>query len=251
MGRRALRAVLTVGFGLSGFASPAAAASPIDSAAWDGLVERHVADGRVNYAGIAAERDVLERYLASLAEVDLTQWSSDKGRLTFWINAYNACVVKGVLEHYPLTSVKDVKGFFDRTRYRVAGRDLTLNEIEAEGRKLNDWRVHFAVVCASSSCPPIRSEAYQFDWLEPQLTEQTTAFLRNTRDGLRLEGNTLFVSSIFKWYAKDFVQSKLTAESLVAVLEPYLDPAFIERLRGRPLSLKFLPYDWSLNGRGS
>lgn len=232
---------------MAGSLAAQAAASSVDHTTWDVLTERFTADGRVDYEDLARERAALDRYLASLAEADPAQLPSDKARLAFWLNAYNACVFEGVLDHYPLESVKDVQGFFDRIRYRIAGRELTLNKIEAEGRTLNDWRIHFAVACASSSCPPIRAETYQPDWLDPQLTEQTEEFLRNTRDGLRLEGNTLFVSSIFKWYAKDFVQGKLTAESLVAVLEPYLDPPVLEATRGRKLALRFFPYDWSLN----
>ena len=237
---------LSIVFALS---SPVAAEQHVDHSAWGGLLHRYVKAGLVDYEGLKAERETLDRYLASLADVDPATWPSREEQLVFWINAYNACVFKGVLDHYPLKSVKDVKGFFDKLRYRVAGRDLTLNEIEAEGRALRDWRIHFAVVCASASCPPIRSEAYAADRLDAQLTEQVRQFLKNSRDGLRLESPTLFMSSIFKWYAKDFVSGPETAASLLAVLEPHLDPAVAEAARGKQLALKFLPYDWSLNIR--
>ena len=230
--------------------SAAASSRDVEHTPWDELMERYVADRTVSYVGIAREQPALERYLASLAKTDPAQLPSNRARLAFWINAYNACVIQGVLDHQPIASVKDVKGFFDRLRYRVAGRDLTLNEIEHEGRALGDWRIHFGVVCASKGCPPIRSEAYAAEWLEAQLTDQLKAFLKNSRDGLRVEGSTLFVSSIFKWYAKDFVQGKLTAEALVDVLEPYLDRPVVEAVRGKRLALKFLPYDWSLNAMG-
>ena len=239
--------LLAVGASLVLSAAQAAAAGAIDHAAWDELTERYVTDGRVNYEGVAAQREALDRYLASLAEADPSQLPSDQARLAFWINAYNACVFQGVLDHDPLSSVKDIKGFFDRLRYRVAGRALTLNEIEDEGRRLGDWRIHFAVVCASASCPPIRSEAYQADWLDPQLTEQVKGFLRNARDGLRLDGDTLWVSSIFKWYAKDFVPGKMVPGALLPVLAPYLAPEILEATNGKHLTLKFLNYDWSLN----
>ena len=247
-----LRAVVACWIALGGLVAQAAAGPAINHTAWDVLTERHVTDGLVDYEGVARERAALDGYLARLADVEPARLPSDSARLAFWINAYNACVFKGVLDHYPLNSVKDVKGFFDRIRYRVAGRDLTLNEIEAEGRKLNDWRIHFAVVCASASCPPIRSEAYQTEWLEPQLTEQVKEFLKDTRHGLRVEGSTLWVSSIFKWYAADFVPGKMVPGRLLPVLEPYLSPEVRAAVAGKPLTLKFLNYDWWLNvKRGS
>ncbi len=235
---------------LAVWAAPAVAVpANVDHTAWEELTEHHVANGRVDYIGVARERATLERYLALLGSADPAKLPSDKARLVFWINAYNACVFKGVLDHYPLKSVKDVRGFFDKLRYHVAGRNLTLNDIEAQGRSLHDWRIHFAVVCASASCPPIRSEAYTAQWLEPQLTEQVKEFLKNAKDGFRVEGNVLLASSIFKWYAKDFVPGKMSADALLEVLKPYLDPAVFEAAHGHQLNLKFLSYDWSLNAK--
>ncbi len=227
-------------------AQPVAAGQAVDHSAWDQMLHRHVKDGRVDYEAFLHERDVLMRYLGMLGNVAPGQLPHDE-QLAFWINAYNACVITGVFDHYPLKSVKDVRGFFDKIRYHIAGRDLTLNDIEAQGRAFHDWRIHVAVVCASASCPPIRAEAYTADRLEAQLTDQVTRFLKNSRDGLRIDGSTLWVSSIFKWYAKDFVTGTETAESLLAVLQPYLDAAVVDTARKQKLSLKFLPYDWTLN----
>ncbi|MDP3703578.1 MAG: DUF547 domain-containing protein, partial [Candidatus Omnitrophota bacterium] len=163
-------------------------------------------------------------------------------------------VVKGVLDHYPLASVKEVKGFFDRLRYRVAGRDLTLNEIEGEGRALGDWRIHFAVVCASSSCPLLRAEAYAADRLKAQLAEQTRQFLNDPKRGLRIEDGTVWASKIFDWYATDFLPTKevglfrrLPPEKLLGVLSAYYK-SDVASPRGR-LELKFMDYDWSLNAQ--
>lgn len=241
---------LPVSLWLAAVAAPAMAApGDVNHAPWDALTEKYVADGRVDYAGVAKDRQLLSTYTVSLREADPSKLPSKPAQLAFWINAYNACVFKGVLDHRPIQSVKDVKGFFDRLTYRVAGRDLTLNEIESAGRALGDWRIHFAVVCASASCPPIRSEAYTAEWLDAQLTEQVKRFLGNRRDGLRIEGSTLWASPIFKWYAKDFVQGTMTADSLAAVLGQYLSPDILQAIRGRKLALRFLHYDWSLNSR--
>ncbi|MBI2104390.1 MAG: DUF547 domain-containing protein [Candidatus Omnitrophica bacterium] len=143
-----------------GLAPAASSASAVDHSMWDQLLKRHVRQGLVDYTSVQAERKLMDQYLEQLAIVDVDTLPSKEAKLAFWVNAYNASVVKGVLDHAPVTSVKEVKGFFDRIRYRVAGRERTLNEIEGEGRALGDWRIHFAVVCASSSCPPLINEAY-------------------------------------------------------------------------------------------
>jgi len=231
---------------------PTAAQTQVDHMAWDLLLKRHVASGLVDYEGFRQDRAALDRYLASLQDVQPSQLSSRQAQLAFWINAYNANVVKGVLDHYLLVSVKEVKGFFDRVRYRVGGRDLTLNEIEGEGRALGDWRIHFAVVCAATGCPVLRSEAYVPERVGAQLDEQISRYLVDDVHGMRIDyaSKTLWVSKIFKWYAKDFVPAgPLTAKSLWAVIGGFVP-------QNKPLlpvpeqfSLKFLDYDWSLNAQ--
>jgi len=237
-------------------ARPTAAQTQVDHTAWGLLLKRHVVSGLVDYEGLRQDRATLDRYVVSLQDVQPSQLGSPQAQLAFWINAYNANVVKGVLDHGPIASVKEVEGFFDRIRYRVAGRDLTLNEIEGEGRALGDWRIHFAVVCASSSCPPLRAEAYAADRLESQLAEQTRQFLDNPQRGMRIEGETLWASKIFDWYMTDFVPAKelglfrrLTSEKLLSVLSPYLKPEVGRAVRQRTLELRFMDYDWSLNAQ--
>lgn len=234
-------------------ASAAAIAAPqqsVDYAEWDDLLRRYVTSGLVNYSGLQNERAVLDRYLTRLQRVDATQLVSQEERLAFWINAYNANVVKGVLDHYPMTSVKEVKSFFNRIRYRVAGRDLTLNEIEGEGRALGDWRIHFAVVCAATGCPLLRSEAYVPDRVGAQLDEQVSRYLVDDVHGMRIDAvsKTLWVSKIFTWYAKDFVAAgPLAAKSLWVVIGGFV-PQHTPRLPvPEQFSLKFLDYDWTLN----
>jgi len=226
-------------------ASVIAQPSSIDHAPWDQLLRRYVADGRVDYAGFNANRQVLEQYLTSLQHDPRAL--SREAQMAFWINAYNAVVIKAVLDHEPVASVKDIKGFFDRLRYAVGGDSLTLNEIEAKARAFGDWRVHIAVVCASTSCPPLRSEAYVPERLEEQLADQTHRFLHNPQWGQRLEGSTWWVSKIFKWYAADFVNGPVTAKSLLPVVAPYLEPSGVTQISQTARSLKFLDYDWSLN----
>ena len=250
--RRTQAARALIAFGCSatlalgtGWAQVAVAHSP-----WDALLQRHVHGGRADYPSFQRARNELERYLATLATINPDDLHSKQAQAAFWINAYNACVIKGVLEHYPLTSVRKVKGFFDRIRYQVAGQALTLNEIEAKGRALGDWRIHVALVCASSSCPLLRSEAYVPERLDDQLSDQAKQFFRDASRGLLLDAarHTLWVSKIVRWHATDFIPSgKLTAEGLLPILRPYLDPAMLLSTHHQKLTLKFLDYDWSLN----
>lgn len=235
-------------------AAAAASGSSVDHAVWDQLLQRHVREGLVDYDGIKAQHAALDGYLATLGGVVLAELPSREAQLALWINAYNACVIRGVLHHQPLRSVKEVVGFFTRRRYRVAGREWTLNEMEDQARSLGDIRVHFALVCASSSCPTLRSEAYAPQRLEAQLADQTTQFLADPQRGLRVQGNTLWVSMIFKWHETDFVPRRglvhrLTPAALLTALEPYLDKEAAKTIRARRLGLKFIPYDWTLNAR--
>ena len=239
---------------LAGVSCHAASAADFTYQPWDQLLQQRVKAGRVDYQGLRADQAALDQWLATLSTVDLAQFGSDRQRhMAFWINAYNACVVRGVLDHYPLASVRDVKGFFDKITYRVAGQTLALNHIEAKARAFGDWRIHFAVVCASTSCPPIRAEAYVPERLDAQLSEQVRQFLRNQQQGLRLEGATLWASKIFDWYAGDFAFGqgglfhKTTPAQLLAVLRPYLETVTADAWTGQAQSLRFFDYDWSLN----
>ncbi|MBI3321318.1 MAG: DUF547 domain-containing protein [Candidatus Omnitrophica bacterium] len=243
----------TVGFAAT-LALPTltSAEEAIDYAPWDALLKRFVADGLVDYAGMWQERPSLDRFLGQLAEFAISQRASRDEQAAFWINAYNACVIAGVLDRAPLRSVKDVKGFFDTRRYRIAAEAMTLNDLEARGRALGEWRVHLALVCASSSCPVLRSEAYVPARLDEQLSDQVTRFLADPARGLRLDetAGVLWVSKLFTWYAKDFVpEGPLTAQRLLPVIAPYLGPALVQAIQQRPVALKFLDYDWRLNAQ--
>ena len=247
------RRLVFYGAALLTVAGAASTAFAADDALWNALLTRHVKEGRVDYRALLTERAALTQYLAGVAATDPSALPTPASRLAFWINAYNACVFDSVLERYPLRSVRDVRGFFDGIRHRVAGRELTLNEIEREVRNAGDWRIHFAIVCASASCPPLRAEAYAADRLDAQLAEQIGGFLRDAGHGLRIDGGTLWLSKIFDWYAADFTAHgrgffrTVTPASLAVLLGPLLEPHTAETLAAAPLRVKFLPYDWSLN----
>ena len=230
-----------------GMSAQGVGAAAFDHGAWDELVARHVDEGGlVDYQALAQEWPRLDAYLKALEQPNLAAWSREE-QLAFWINAYNACVIKGVLDRYPINSVQEVNGFFDRITYQVAGAPRTLNQIEEQGRALGDWRIHLAVVCASSSCPFLRPEAYAPDRLEQQLAAQAKRFLADPSRGLRIDGTKLRLSKIFKWYAKDFVpDGHLTPQALGALLAPYLTADASRQLAGAD-AITYMDYQWTLN----
>ena len=183
-------------------------------------------------------------------------WSVED-QIAFWCNSYNAVVAYHVLDRYPdVESVKKVSGFFDELEFPVAGREMTLDELETEARSLGDPRVHFAVVCASTSCPDLQPSPFEGPMLEHQLESATLEFLDNDEKGMRFEPskNTLHLSSIFKWYAGDFTGGS-TAVAFFArgkVLEwvtQHLPEDLAAEVQKEDPGISYLDYDWSLNDR--
>ena len=258
--RRALGAILvaaSLACGAAAHAEPAPDPAESPQAGWNNVLGEYVQDGRVDYQGIAAWPNRLDAFLGWAEATDPSTLPAREGQLAFWINAYNACVIRKVLDHAPLASVKQVKGFFSEKTCRVAGAARSLDQIEAAARQFGDWRVHVAVVCASTSCPPLRNEAYDGARLNEQLADQATRFLRDRVRGLRLDGTTLWASQIFKWYAADFAPSakgpfaKLISGALLSPLLPYLEPTLAEAIQALNPSLKYMDYDWTLNAQRS
>lgn len=224
----------------------------------DGLLSRHVKNGRVDYLGLRRERRVLDHYLFRLAKQDLTTMGNRNARFAFWINAYNAITLRAVLDRLPAErsawkrfSVTRVKGFWKAYRYQVARRWLTLDQIEHQVLRptFKDPRLHFAIVCASIGCPSLRSNAYQPEDISLQLSEATKRFLASSR-GYRLDRTQkrLSLSRLFKWFAADFLARPYG--SLVEFLASHRkkDAAFLRS--NRPgLQIQYLPYDWDLNVR--
>ncbi len=245
-----------------------AMAAEFDHSLWDQLLNKHVAvineyhATAVNYHGMLADRDQLNRYLntlSALSEPDFDKMGRSS-QLAFLINAYNAWTVELILTRYPdLGSIKDLGSFFSSPWSKefipLLGKKRSLDDIEHElirgSERYKEPRIHFAVNCASISCPPLRKEAYQGDLLDEQLEQQTTRFLSD-EDNNRFEDNRLKLSSIFKWYSKDFKKGWKGFHSLNDFLIHYADalllsPGLIYRLQNRDLEIDYLDYDWGLN----
>lgn len=214
----------------------------------------------VDYRGMQARREELDAYLAELAavpEAEFAGWSWPR-RQAFLINAYNAGTVALVLTGYPgIDSVRDLGGLL-RNPWRKAflpllGKTRSLDEIEHELLRgdpdYRDPRIHFAVNCASIGCPALRPEAYTEERLDAQLADQTRRFLSDRSRNRYLQAQRRFVvSPLFDWYAEDFEAGGGVTRFLLGHAEA-LDVTAAS-LRGVPvdaLSVRFTPYDWSLN----
>lgn len=241
-----------------------------DHSAWDQLLRAHVAPVRegkstaVDYAGMAGQRAELKSYLQQLTTVsreEFDEWQASE-QLAFLINAYNAWTVELVLTEYPgIESIKDLGSLF-RSPWKkpfipLLGETRSLGDIEhglirGSGRYFEP-RIHFAVNCASIGCPPLRGEAYTGKRLDAQLEAQTQCFLAD-RSRNRLNGDVLEVSSIFKWYRKDFAKGWRGSNSLMRFFAHYreslgMSDTEVERLLAGKIEIDFLDYDWRLNGK--
>ena len=208
-------------------------------APWDALLGRYVdGDGRVAYRDLAArDAATLDGYLQALAAAD-PQAMSEPEQIAFWLNAYNAHAVRGVLDGQSAEGFIARKRFFSFYDFPLAGQTRTLDEVENEILRVRfrEPRIHFALVCASTSCPKLRREAYRGERLDAQLDEQARGFLLDrTRNRF---GTSADVSMIFKWFAGDF---EAAAGSV---------PAYISRwVPGDYKTISYLDYDWTLNAQ--
>ncbi len=240
---------LTLGIAAAAIARPAAATEVISYAPLDSVLALHLRDGRVDYGAIARDRGPLRRLLAAARDARPERFTRSE-QMAFWVNIYNARVLDGVARRPGLKSVLDVGkavvvptlGFF-RERAVVAGRELSLNDIEhrilREG--FHEPRLHFVLNCASASCPKLPVRALDATSLDSTLDAATAEFLANPLHNRIAPGGELQLSSIFKWYRDDFESS---AGGLPAFLARHWKGA---RLRGNE-PVRFLDYDWSLNG---
>ncbi len=201
----------------------------------DRFFQQYVQVPHVDYAAIHADSVQLAELRQIIADfsIDNLPVQSQKA---FWINAYNLLVIGAVIDRYPLQSPKDIAGFFDRYSYPAAGAAWTLNDLERKKilEPYADARVHFALVCAAISCPPLQAEAYWPERLDAQL-ENVSRLAINDSTFVRITEKEVLLSPIFRWYALDF-------GNLRDFLQHYLEPALPNKI-----ALRYYPYNWRLN----
>jgi len=236
---------------ISGFLFPVAAGSAtvVDHEPYGVLLKAHVRNGVVDYKGLKSREAELDRYLDMLASVNSTTLSRDE-RFAFFINAYNAWTLKLILSGYPgIESIKDLGSIFKspwkKKISRIDGERVTLDHIEHDILRptFKDPRVHFAINCAAFSCPPLQSDPFLGATLDEQLDRATRSFINNPERNY-LKGHILYVSRIFKWFGEDF------NDDIVGFFMRYARADLKEQLEKQKggIKVKYLPYDWSLNG---
>jgi hypothetical protein len=197
----------------------------------------------VNYQAFSQDpkfASLIER----LALFDSTALSGNE-KIAFYLNAYNLLAIKLVSEYKPKSSIRDIGTWFSPVWQKpaavLAGTTISLDAIEHTIlRKMNEPRIHFALVCASISCPDLRTEAYDSKILDTQLDQQTKAFLANEKKGLHIKGETIYISKIFDWFSEDFSKDK-DAMGVLRFIAKYNMEA------GRFSDYETLDYNWGLN----
>lgn len=202
-------------------------------------MQEHVTEvGDVDYKAFLERKSDLEAYLDYLGNHKPDSEASRYEALAFYINLYNAATVHLILENYPLNSIKDIENPWGQRRIRLAGDKISLSKIE-HGilRKMNEARIHFAINCASVSCPKLRNRAFTASGMELELQQAAMDFINDPSKN-RVSEDDLQLSAIFKWYRGDFMQKR----SLVAYIQPFTKTKIRETAR-----ISYLPYDWDLN----
>jgi len=246
--RLALLGTLVLG-AIAMLAAPARAAESFDHSAWTRLLERYVDDdGRVAYRDLAAnDGATLDAYLAALAAAQPASWPRDE-QLAFWLNAYNAVIVQAVLDGYSAESLLGRYRMFFRYERTVAGQARTPDAIENQViRPSGESRIHFALVCASTSCPKLMRRAWAAATLDADLDAEARRFVRDpSRNQIRPGESEVRLSEIFDWYEKDFGGSD---ESVRAYVARFADEPARTYLTERKPEVEHLDYDWSMNAQ--
>jgi len=216
---------------------------------WTNLLAKYVKDGGlVDYKGFLKDKDKLNAYADYLsANAPADDWSEQE-QIAYWINAYNVFTVKLIVDNYPIKSIKDlnpslsiptIRSVWTKEWFQIGGEDFSLDRIEHKilRKDFEEPRIHFAVNCASISCPTLRNEAYTAEKLNDQLEEQAKLFLNDeTRNTITPDRIT--VSKIFSWFGGDFKNG----QTLVQFINRYTDVEINDKAK-----VKFMDYNWDLN----
>jgi hypothetical protein len=227
--------------------------------------------GLVDYAGLKANHARLDAIVQGIAAQDVAEYEvwDDPVRLAFWINTYNVLTLKLIVDRYPIqpapgrqaypaNSIQQIPGAWTGVRFAVMGKERTLDEIEHQVIRVefSEPRVHFALVCAAVSCPPLRREAYQGATLDQQLGDQGHRFFADLRNFfIDRDGGEVWVSQIIEWFGEDFApdaiekNGRFVGERIVLLVaaSPYIDTSAKEFVEDATHGIAYYDYDWTLN----
>ena len=208
------------------------------------LLEKYATDTGVRYEVWAKSKmdlQKLDAILASWADLDLEPLSYAQ-RQAFYINLYNAGMLQTVFDYYPIKSITEILpdfGIFKKKFIKQGDRILSLDDVEKAIllKEYPDPRIHFAVNCASRSCPPLRAEPFISDKSDAQMEAQTRIYL-NDAWGVQVKSDMVHISALFDWYKQDF-----PGTNPLTYINPYRKGTDLDE----SADVKFLEYDWALN----
>lgn len=233
------------------------------------------ADALVNYEGLKKNNKSLTNFLEkvkTLSAESFAEWNK-KQQIVFWINTYNALILKSVINNYPIqssflrslvypkNSVQQIEGVFSKTTHVVMGSEVTLDKIEHDilREKFKEPRIHIALVCAAMGCPPLRRESYRAEKLDEQYNDQAKRYLQKYKN-YRLDpvSRNIAVPKIFKWFIEDFstysahegggyIAGDSAEKGVMGYIYNHLPPKDQLALARGNYTLSFLDYDWTLN----
>jgi hypothetical protein len=239
------------------------------------VLDKYVDDsGLVNYSRLKQERAELDKFVRALRDLDAATFLNwpDVEKIAFWLNAYNALTLKVIIDNMPavsgsgrsdgksLKSIRQIRGVWDKKKFSIMQRNLTLDQIEHEilRKEFKEPRIHFALNCASKGCPVLRREPYVGQNLERQLESQAKIFLSNRQNFyIDRAKRKVYLSSILKWYGDDFVdvyaprtgfsEHNKKKKAVLYFVSLYLKEEDSRYLAEKNFSVRYLKYDWSLN----
>lgn len=211
------------------------------------MLNEYVNDGVVDYSQFQTDPRFPE-YIDFIATAKPRELATDKEQLAFWINAYNALSIKGILDGKSPRSLLGRHSFFISKKHMVAGESISLNHLE---KKIiipyKEPRIHFAIVCASASCPKLISEAYSAEKLDSQLNKNSIAFINNKeKNQISLDKKKIKISKIFDWFEEDFSEHSGSVQKYIAQF--INDEPLKNKLINEEFKVKHLKYNWNLNG---
>ncbi len=210
----------------------------IDHSIWNSLLQKHVSEsGMVDYTAFKNDRAQLDKYLKMLSAQEPSEdWGTNE-LLAYYINLYNAYTVDLILKNYPVKSIKDIDSPWTKEFIKIGDTEISLGGIENSVlRKMNEPRIHFAINCASISCPQLLNEAYTADKIEEQLEKVTREFINSDKN--EISENSAKLSSIFDWYKKDFKENGTVIDYINKYSDTRINPE---------ATISYKDYNWNLN----
>ncbi|WP_298544623.1 DUF547 domain-containing protein [uncultured Aquimarina sp.] len=212
----------------------------VDHSAWDQILVLNVTDnGLVDYDGVTNDVIVFYKYFRYLQNISPEDhWSKDE-KIAYWLNVYNATVMKMIIDEYPIESINKIENPWKRKAFKSKGVRYSLDDIEHNIlRKFSDPRIHFLLNCGSMSSPRLWNRAYTSSNIELALEERTREFINDPQRN-QINSKTVRISQLFEWYEEDFTSNH---SNVIDFINDYSTVKI-----NNSISKKYITYDWNLN----